>query len=429
MTNQGRNSVRPEREPRSMTNETQDHDDANGKQMTESRSDFLIIGGGIVGASIAYHLSSRTDQSVTLLERQAPASETTYKSVAMTGLYGDSTQYRMKQYAHRLYNQFFENPRANPRYNFAGRLVVATEKETAKKLRKAVDGDPSVGKIGMNAEEALMEYIPGDKITSNLMVPGLSVEKIHGALYRPKMGYMSFPQELTYEFLERAKEQGAEVRVNTPVREITTNGSTVTGVETNDGFIESSHVISAAGPWNLEITRELGLNYPIKHTLAPALQLEPDRPIRHSLPSIEPFESPYSIHRRSPKEVLLSYYPGSYQEAGMEYDPSTVSDSVPKEIRNGAIETVESLMPSLLDADIVEEWVGVRSMTPDYNPIAGWTAIEGFSIAAFNTSGIQLAPAVGDMISRQLLDGDPTEYYDSLSVTRFDGYSDVQGSS
>jgi glycine/D-amino acid oxidase-like deaminating enzyme len=103
-----------------------------------------------------------------------------------------------------------------------------------------------------------------------------------------------------------------------------------------------------------------------------------------------------------------------------------VGETVPSEIRDAAIEFVEDLIPGMMDAAVVDQWVGVRSVTPDGNPVVGWTDLEGFSVAAFHTSGIQLAPAVGDVLARQLVDGDPTEYYDALSITRFDGYSDVR---
>jgi sarcosine oxidase subunit beta len=108
-------------------------------------------------------------------------------------------------------------------------------------------------------------------------------------------------------------------------------------------------------------------------------------------------------------------------------DPDTVSDSVSAEFRNTAIDVIDQLFPFLLDADITEEWVGVGSRTPDHWPIIGWTDVEGFSIAAFHSQGIQLAPAAGDIIARQLVDGEPTAYYDEVSIARFAGNTDTYG--
>ncbi|WP_168216073.1 NAD(P)/FAD-dependent oxidoreductase [Halorussus marinus] len=386
---------------------------------------YSIIGGGIVGASIAYHLSKRTNEDIVLFERQSPASETTYKSVAQYGFYGDETQYRMKKYGMRLYNEFFDDPRANPRYHYAGLLVAATEQADAEQLEAVVEteGEESIGKIGKGFDRDLLEYLPGDEIEDTLLLPPVETDAIEGALYRPKVGYMSRPQELAYEFLERAKENGATIRQGTPVKEITTKNGRVTGVVTEDGeAIESEEVICAAGPWNIELAESVGVEIPVKHTIAPVLQLRPQKPIEYDIPIVSHYGSPYSFHRRSEEELLIGYNPG--YEAATRFDPNTMSETVPEEIRDEGIQLLSELIPGWLDADVVEQWVGVRSQTPDGNPIVGWTELEGFSIAAFHTSGIQLAPAVGKMITSQLLDNEPTSYYDALSIKRFDGYDD-----
>jgi len=386
---------------------------------------YSIIGGGIAGASIVYHLSERTDEEIVLFERQAPASETTYKSVAQFGFYGDETQYRMKRYGMRLYNEFFADQRANPRYHNAGLLVAATEREDAEELAAVVEteGEETFGKIGRGFDRDLMEYIPGDELEETLLLPPVETDRIEGALYRPKVGYMSRPQELAYEFLERAEENGVTVKQGTPIDEIATEEGRVTGVVTEDRqTFESDEVICAAGPWNVEIAESVGLDIPVKHTIAPVLQLRPQKPIEYDVPILSHHNSSFSFHRRSEEEFLIGYNPG-YEDA-TRYNPNTMSETVPEEIRNEGIRILSDLVPGWLDAEVVEQWVGVRSQTPDGNPVVGWTELEGFSIAAFHTSGIQLAPAVGKMIASQVVDDDPTDYYEALSITRFDGYDD-----
>ena len=390
-------------------------------------STYGIIGGGIAGASIAYHLSQLTDDSVVVFERQSPASETTYKSVAQYGFYGDETQYRMKRYGMKLYNRFFRESRVNPRYTSMGILTAATEADNADRMEEAVrtDGDTYFGKMGMGFDRDLVEYIDGDAIKEKLLLPPVDEEPIEGALFRPKVGYMDRPQELAYEFLERAKDNGVDVRANTAVEEITTDGGRATGLVTDGGEeVELDEVICAAGPWNIELAESVGIELPVKHTIAPILVLRPDDQSDYTLPAINHFESPYTFHRRSEDEFLIGYNPGDVYEDATEYDPRTMGETVPEEIRDRGIDLLQRLVPDLIDAKVVEEWVGIRSITPDKNPVVGWTDLEGFSIAAFHTSGIQLAPAVGKMIAQQVLDDDPTDYYDDLSITRFEGYTD-----
>ncbi|SFR68675.1 sarcosine oxidase subunit beta [Halogeometricum rufum] len=390
-------------------------------------STYGIIGGGIAGASIAYHLSQRTDDSVVVFERQSPASETTYKSVAQYGFYGDETQYRMKRYGMKLYNRFFRESRVNPRYTSMGILTAATEADNADRMEEAVrtDGDTYFGKMGMGFDRDLVEYIDGDAIKEKLLLPPVDEEPIEGALFRPKVGYMDRPQELAYEFLERAKDNGVDVRANTAVEEITTDGGRATGLVTEGGEeVELDEVICAAGPWNIELAESVGIELPVKHTIAPILVLRPDDQSDYTLPAINHFESPYTFHRRSEDEFLIGYNPGDVYEDATEYDPRAMGETVPEDIRDRGIDLLQRLVPDLIDAKVVEEWVGIRSITPDKNPVVGWTDLEGFSIAAFHTSGIQLAPAVGKMIAQQVLDDDPTDYYDDLSITRFEGYTD-----
>jgi len=389
------------------------------------RDHYAIIGGGIAGASIAYHLSEITDKTITLFERQSPASETTYKSVAQFGFYGDETQYRMKQYGMRLYNRFFREPRANPRFHSMGILLAATDANNAalfEKSRKGVEIE-SIGMIGEDRGRDMVKYIPGETLDEQFLLPPVDTEAIAGALFRPRVGYMSRPQELAYEFLERAEENGVTVRSGTEVAEITTKNNRVTGVVTgDDNEVDATEVVCAAGPWNIEVAESVGIDIPVQHTIAPVVSLKPKDPIEYDLPSINHFESPYAFHRRSEEELLIGYNPG--YEDGTRYDPRTVGERVPEAIRNEGFDLLAELVPGWRDAGIADEWVGIRSITPDGNPIVGWTELKGFNIAAFHTSGIQLSPAVGRMIAKQIVEDDPTDYYDALSITRFDEYED-----
>lgn len=388
---------------------------------------YSVIGGGIVGSSIAYHLSRRTDDPITVYERHTPGSETTTKSVAQFGYYGDQTQHVMKEYGMELYNKFFSNPKSNPRYTFSGLLEMSTSKDGAENLKRSVEdgGDPDVGKIaGTSVERDCVRYIPGEDLQKKLLIPSVNTDSVEGAIYRPRVGYLDRPHELAHEFLERAKDNGAEVMINTTVKDIQTKDGTVNEIVTSNGSTGVDEVVCAAGPWNIKIANSIGVDLPVEHTIAPAIQLEPTQPINHSLPVLGHYEGPYAIHRRNATELMVSYNPGASERTI--FDPDSMGDSVPKDIRDGMIDAIEKFTPKYIDADLVDEWVGIRSQTPDGNPIVGWTDVEGFSIAALHTSGIQLAPAIGKMIATQLVDNEPGELYDQLSVSRFDGYQDFK---
>lgn len=389
---------------------------------------YGIVGAGIAGASIAYHLGCRTDDRIIVFEQDEAASATTARSVAQFGFYGNETQYQMKRYAMELYNQFFADPHADPRYEFAGLLTIATTEMGATELKRAVaaDGDEDLGKVaGSGFGRDLVEYIPGDELKETLLLPPVDEDSIEGALYRPKMGYMTQPTELAREFVERAMKAGVEFRFDTPIQEIETDTDRVRAVVAGER-VPVDELICAAGPWNIELARSVGISLPVRHTLAPVLELEPNSRLEYSLPAINHYEGPHAIHRRRADACLVGYNPPEGYDLNEEFDPDDVSDTVPPTIREGMLNAVKQFTPTFSTAPVVDEWVGIRSQTPDGNPIVGWTAVEGFSIAAFHTSGIQLAPAVGRIVADQLLENDPTEFYNALSISRFDSYTDHQ---
>ena len=382
---------------------------------------YHIIGGGIVGASIAYHLSNVTNSTIIVHEQGDLMSETTDKSLAFFGFYGDSTQYRMKQYAINLYNEFMANPHRDLEYQATGLLSVATTSKGDRELaRTCASGTSGFG----DPDDVNAQYLQSEQLSKRIVLPYLETDEVNGGLYRPQVGYVS-SREFGLEFVDRARDNGVEFRENTKVSDIKIDGGQVTGIISDRGKEQADAVVSAAGPWNIKVASMLGLDIPVRHTLAPVLKLEPDTPISYSLPWITHKESGFSIRRNYDGTVLMTHHPvGGYENIATKYDPDSVGDTVPDELRKEGLDILTRLLPVMEDATVVDEWVGIRSCTPDENPVAGWTDIRGFSIAAFSTSGIQLSPAVGNMITRQLVDGEPSEYYDRLSMSRFEGYSD-----
>lgn len=382
---------------------------------------YHVIGCGIAGASIAYHLSERTDAPIVVHERGDIASETTAKSLAFFGFYGDETQHRMKRYAMERYNEFMATPAANPSYHACGLLEVATTPEGDRALARA----GAAGASGRgDPDDANTQYLPPDRLTERVVVPSLDVDELEGCLYRPQVGYVS-PTELAFEFVARARENGVEFREHTRVTDLETTDGAVTEIVTDSGTEPAEWVVSAAGPWNVEVAALVDLDIPVRHTLAPVLKVEPPSPVEYSVPWVTHEESGFSIRRNTDGTVLMTHHPvGGYETDATEYDPDAVGDAVPDPIRTEALELLRRLFPEMAEGTVVDEWVGIRSSTPDTNPIVGWTDVEGFSLTAFSTSGIQLSPAAGRIVATQLVDGSPTSYYDGVSITRFDGHTD-----
>jgi glycine/D-amino acid oxidase-like deaminating enzyme len=366
---------------------------------------IVIIGAGIAGASVAYHLGTRADASVTVVERGAVGAETTGKSTAVFRLMDDPVLSSMKRDGMALYNELSRSPSARPAFVRTGRLEVAT----------TADAGAPLAERAAALENA--SYHDGDRLCRTVYFPELDGEVVAGALFSPNAGYFR-PAELAHELLARAREAGVSVETGTEVTDVEKSDGTVTGVRT-DERLPADHVVSAVGPWNPAVARLAGVEPPIKHTLAPILKLQPEGFRPHVLPNVKHVESGYYAVGRRDGSVLVGHTPGSYDAAGTEYDPDAVSDEVPPDIVDGALDAIGELFPSLADAPVVEEWVGIRSLTPDGRPIVGPTAVDGFSIAAFNSEGIQLAPAAGRALAASIAGNDRPEYADAIHPSRF----------
>lgn len=391
---------------------------------------IAIVGGGIVGASVAYYLSQRTTVPVVVYERNELAGATTARSTAMIGVGGPEPYYRLKAYGFRLYNEFFADRRAGPRYRGAGRLRVATSEGGARRLASIADGsgvaDGDTRIDASTVANSPVEYVPGDELQDRFLLPPLDTGPIEGALHRPQHGYITDEsrtmgsRELAMEFVERAREGGVRFETGTEVTDIVAADGRVTGISTSGaGVTEVGAVVCAAGPWNRTIAGFAGLDLPVELALSPVFALDLDEPLPYSLPMIKSHDPAVGIHPKREDRMLVTYTP---EGDGSVADPSGVADTAPDEIRETALRRAEELVPLLEDADLVDEWVGIGTSLPDGGPIVGWTDRPGLALAA-TRSGIQYAPAVGSIVARQLVDREPTEFYDAVSISRFDGYS------
>jgi sarcosine oxidase subunit beta len=371
-------------------------------------TDVAVIGAGIAGASVAWHLGATADRSVAVYERGTVGGETTARSAAFFGFYGSEVERRMKRYGMTRYNEFFADPRADPRHDLIGRLRVATTAAGARSL--STPGDAAT-------------TLSGEAVRERVLCPELDPDAVAGARYRPGVGYHR-PRELAREFAERARERGATFRTGRPVEDVRVADGRVEGLVVDGERVSAEAVVCAAGPWTEAVAGRAGVDLPVHRSLAPVLVLECDAPVGTALPIVSHVESGVYVRDHGRDRVLVGHYPTEHgREAPV--DPGDVGDAVPDEIRETMRTALGALLPDLADAPVVDEWVGVRSHTPDGTPIVGWTDVEGLSVVAFDSSGIQLAPAAGHVVSTQLVRGETTDYYEDVSLSRFDGHGDA----
>lgn len=389
---------------------------------------IAVVGGGIAGASVAEHLCAETNADVTVFERnERLAAETTDTSGGFFAYApGDSpVDVRLKRYAFQRYNEFLSD--STMPYRYVGRVHVATTPERAEELRAIVHDADSIRASDTGSHAAIagtpVQYLDGTEASRRLLLPTLDPDAIEGVLVRPVFGHLP-PADIAREFVDRAVAAGASFQTGKPVERITTENGRATGIVTDGDHVAADAVVAAAGPWNPRLLRTAGIDPPVRHSVAPALVLDPQTDVDRWTPSVKHEESGYYFRQNADGTLFVGHNPGTFRDVGRELDPDEVS--VPEGMYEAVRAVLERVAPGLGRTTIVDKDVGVRCLTPDGRPIVGWTAVEGVSMVAFNASGIHHAPIAGRIIARQLVHDDPTEHYDAVSITRFDGYDDAR---
>jgi len=359
----------------------------------------VIVGGGVVGCSIAYHLAKRGQRDVVVLERETVGSGTTSKAAGGIRLqFPTETEIRFSIESIRLFDRFADEFGVDIGYRRIGYLFL---------ISTTADLEAFRGRMALQRRLGVdvREISPRE---AQAMVPALRVDDLVAAVWGPQDG-MAGPAEVTNGFARRARELGARIVEGVEVTAIDLEGGRVGGVQTSQGAVAAPVVVNAAGPTAARIGRLAGV----------ALEVHPRR--RHIF-FTEPFpEIPGPIplthdrasglyFRKEMEQLLLS--PGDVEDIGEDF-------AVPVD-RRRIEETVEKALhriPIVEKARIAGGWAGLRPLTPDEHAIIGWApGVEGFFLAVgFCGHGFQHSPATGRYVSEWLLDGKP-----SLDLSLFD---------
>ena len=360
----------------------------------------VVVGGGLIGVAIAARLGTG-DTDVTLCERSSLGSETTEASAGMF-LRGTSSPTRFDQrlldrawstYEHLLDDESITSTQL-------GSLFVAESDDYAATLEEAATTLQAYGVDAtfVDASELHRFGVETDGFTGGLSTASDTAFE---------------PQELVDAFAERARERGVELRTGTDVTDVVLEDGSVAGVETEAGRLEADVVVNAAGPWAPALNDLVGVSLPLAHTLGPMLALE-----GRSTADL-PFTIFESRRYLRPVDEVTAYFGAfttDYVE-GQRYEPTALR--IPEAMRT-ASSAIDELVPGFTNASIVDEWAGLRTVTPDGRPIVGETDVPGFLVACGPTGlGITLAPAIADVVAGLLEGTSDRETRVRLSPDRF----------
>jgi glycine cleavage system T protein len=382
----------------------------------DSQARIVIIGGGILGCSIAYHLAERGVTDVILLEKdQLTSGSTAHAAGLVTQFHTSPTMMQIRAYSIGLYNRLKEESGGILDWHPVGSLRVASSPERLKAMQRRVSQAKAVGlevEI-ISPDEALRLY------------PHMTGEDLYGAVYLPQDGHLD-PNSVTQELARRARERGVTIRTDVQVTGIELSPRReVLGVTTNNGSVKTECVVNAAGMWAPRINEMVGSylpTVPVKH------QHVTTQPIPgHELPRETP------VLRDPDNLVYIREEVRGFLIGGFERNPQAWSvDGVAwehaaqtlapdwtqfEEVMEGAVRRI----PLLAEAGLVKLVNHPDAMTPDGYPCLGPVpGLTGFYVAAgMSLNGFGGGGGVGKLMAEWILDGEPSLDLHEMNVRRF----------
>jgi sarcosine oxidase subunit beta len=355
-------------------------------------ADVVIIGAGIVGASIAYHLTAAGSRNVLILERESHQGKgSTGKSMGgVRAQFSTPVNIQMSLYSIPFYATFEERLGHPSGYKPQGYLFLATTQAHLDYLRANQELQKSLGlkNIGMTAAEELRK-----------MYPQLRTDDVLGASFCPTDGFVD-PYSAMTGFTACACENGAKISRATDVTAIE-HDSGAFRLRTSKDEISSPVVVNAAGAWASEIAAMVGIDLPVKPLRRMLIPTEPFADFPHTAPMIIDMSNGFHF-RPEALGFLLAWNDPEENTFGYntDFDPAFI-----EKVLTRAADRVPCF--ENLAVNPKRAWAGLYEMTPDHHSILGpIPEVPGFFLAnGFSGHGVMHAPATGKIISDMILNG------------------------
>jgi len=370
--------------------------------------DAVVVGGGIVGLSSAYSLA-RAGVDVTLLEKGSLGAGSTARSAGgIRSQFSTEVNVRLSTASREVWNDFEESFGVDIAYRKSGYLFLARTEATAARFREdvAMQND-----LGVDSE-----YL--DPATARERCPGLVADRFVGATYNGDDGFAD-PNLAVQGYAEAAREAGVDVRTETAVTDVRTDGDAVTGVETDGGRIEAEFVVNAAGAWAAGVAELAGVDLPIAPRRRQIAVVDPTRPVPEDAPLTIDLDTGSYFRPERDGAALVG---GRFADADPDVDPDAYSESMDLAWAATAVERAADYA-TYFDGDsrIRRGWAGLYAVTPDHHPIVEETVPGLITAAGFSGHGFQHAPATGRVVAELCVDGTASLVdVDRLSSRRFE---------
>lgn len=365
-----------------------------------TRARVVIIGGGVIGASVAYHFGKLGWTDTVLLERHQLTAGTTWHAAGLIvagGMTTDTLAW-MTKYSLDLYKVLEQETGLSTGFRQTGYLQIASSPERLNKLRRETD---FLTIMGLERHEVSPAEVKA-------LWPQLDTSDVMAGFHAPTEGRAD-PANVAMSLAKGARMNGVRIIEGVSVTDVMTDGNRVTGVVTDHGTIEAEYVVNCAGMWAREVGAMAGVSIPLQATEHAYLITEPFKGISPDQPILEDPDR-FAYYREEVGGLMI----GLFEPLGAVWSLDKVPDSfsfgeIPSDwVRlEPFIATAMESMPGIEEIGVRKLFTGPESFTPDNGFIVGESPeLDNFFIAAgMNSLGILTGGGVGSVIANWIADG------------------------
>ena len=375
----------------------------------------VVIGGGVAGCSVAYHLAKFGWKDTVLLERDQLTSGTTWHAAGLVGQLGASaTITRLRKYSLNLYKELEEKTGLSTGLKQNGAITVASSPQRLQELLRQAT---AAQLFDVNVEAVSTKRIKE-------LYPVINDDDILGGVYMPEDGQAD-PVGVTNVLAKAARMEGAQIFEKTPVEKILVKDKKIAGVQTKFGKIDCEYVVIATGMWSRQIGEDIGVSIPLYPNEHFYIITEPLDKLPKNLPVLRDYNACLYLKEDAGKMLVGIFEPNAkpaFKDKGV----------VPQDFSFGEfpddfdhfepyLEKSFKRLPMLENAGIRKFFSGPESFTPDTQYLLGETpeVDKLFTCCGFNSIGIASSGGAGRVTAEWMINGSMNEDLFSLDIKRF----------
>jgi sarcosine oxidase, subunit beta len=362
----------------------------------------VVVGGGVIGTSIAFHLAEAGVANVVLIERDELGAGSTSKAAGgVRAQFSDALNVQLGARSLRAFADFGARPGQQIDLRQVGYLFLLSRQQDVAAFERSIELQNRLG-----VPSRLID--PGE---ARRLSPPIDTDGLLAAAFSPDDG-LATPEAVVQGYAAGARRHGAHLQTACELLDVRLRGDTIQAVATSRGVIETPAVVCAAGAWSRQVGAMVGVDLPVTPYRRQVLLTEPVPGLPEQLPMTIDFASSFYFHREGPR-LLMGM---SLEDEPPGFNLARDDAWIPR-----LAEVLARRAPSLADIGIAGGWAGLYEVSPDHNALIGETPRPARLLYAtgFSGHGFLQGPAVGEVVRDLFLGRQPPVDVAPLAVDRF----------